>query len=261
VSGALIFPANDPHDVAQRTEALLSSEGYKIFRMPPPQSVPKEASDFGAQLSQNGVLFLPYGTTLFTFNDSGLIVLLACSTKESYGGSGDGEHDISITAISILKERKKSITVEFGLKRNVGAAIVGPITNAEGSPFSEEHARYFCAYFFTAVGLLSSGMAQIEHVPAPEKLNKKRAIKGKSPISAHNVVKIRPMPTNHEGEGDGRKGVRLHWRRGHVRKLADGKIAIVRPHLVGTRELGEIIHDAYDCRHMVQAMGGNVTIH
>jgi hypothetical protein len=54
---------------------------------------------------------------------------------------------------------------------------------------------------------------------------------------------------NGSRHGDGHHAPpRLHWRRGHVRRLHSGTITNVRPCLVGSAELGTIDHDKYAVR-------------
>lgn len=67
---------------------------------------------------------------------------------------------------------------------------------------------------------MTKGMVQ-DRIEAPERLNRQRARKGKSPIPT--VIRMRPgFYYNQEGEQceyDERKPVRIHWRRGHVRHV------------------------------------------
>src|SRR3546814_264923 len=99
--------------------------------------------------------------------------------------------------------------------------------------------------------MLSSRSTEVDVVPAPDRLNRARARKGKkAPIPAHRVVSIIPhriaaeMRREAGAEGDRvlRSTPRLHWRRSHIR-MRDGKRIVVVRHLVG--------YKAADGREMV----------
>lgn len=84
--------------------------------------------------------------------------------------------------------------------------------------------------------------------PAPEKLNKARARKGKPPIGEIRTVRIKLGEKTYAASGKEtgtHASPRLHWRRGHVRRLPSGEITNVRPCLVGSADLGRVDHDHY----------------
>lgn len=87
------------------------------------------------------------------------------------------------------------------------------------------------------VALLHADGVSMRTKPAPARLNKMRTAKGKFPIGPLsevfiNVGKRQVLPS---GVTVGsHASPRMHWRRGHVRHLQDGKITNVKPCLVGT---------------------------
>jgi hypothetical protein len=87
------------------------------------------------------------------------------------------------------------------------------------------------------VALLHADGVCLRTTQAPSRLNKARAAKGKiaiGPLSQVfiNVGKRQVAPT---GISVGsHASPRMHWRRGHVRRLQDGKITNVKPCLVGS---------------------------
>lgn len=76
-------------------------------------------------------------------------------------------------------------------------------------------------------------------VSAPEKLKSKRAKNKREPLYDYHVLDI---PGYYAADSDGgsqeRNGPRLHWRRGHLRRLADDRVIWVRHALVGNVEQG-----------------------
>jgi hypothetical protein len=96
----------------------------------------------------------------------------------------------------------------------------------------------YCASALLAINAILSTDGIIIHAnPAPVSLNKKRAKLGKSPIPEIKEIRIKVGNRNYSASGHDLAGKhaspRLHWRRGHIRKLSDGKITNVRPCLVG----------------------------
>ena len=80
--------------------------------------------------------------------------------------------------------------------------------------------------------------------PAPHKLNKHRVAAGKPAIGEVREVMInvggkRYLPSG-EAERGSHASPRLHWRRGHIRRLPSGEITHVRPHLVGAAAGGAV---------------------
>ena len=85
------------------------------------------------------------------------------------------------------------------------------------------------------VGLLSSEGAIVDVKKAPKFINKKRIAKGLAPIGDLHEIKIVVGGVKYKVSGDSESGTkkRLHWRRGHIRRLHKGGITNVRPCLVG----------------------------
>ena len=91
--------------------------------------------------------------------------------------------------------------------------------------------------------MINSKTTELKPSPAPDvKLNKARAKRGRFPLKEHSIVTIVPnrFITAGPDQGGTHASPRLHWRRSHLRTLADGKKIIIPRHLVGRRELGEI---------------------
>lgn len=100
---------------------------------------------------------------------------------------------------------------------------------------------------FAAVAALASKSTEQKIIPAPEKLNKARAKKGKPPIYEYRQIKIgrsSDMPHTLSGRSvEGRASPRLHWRRGHYRTLSSSIRVPVAPALVGVSDNGFLDKD------------------
>lgn len=100
-------------------------------------------------------------------------------------------------------------------------------------------------FFSSALGALSSKGPEIRTQPAPAKLNKQRAKKGRPPIFEYRIVEIPAWAkAKAEGLGGTHASPRLHWRRGHERRLGEGRKTFVHACLVGVAENG-FIHKDY----------------
>lgn len=87
------------------------------------------------------------------------------------------------------------------------------------------------AKYMTCVGLMSLKLASIVTAPPPEKLNKARVRSGKQALSEVVTVRIKDWKKGDQLGGQ-HASPRPHWRRGHVRRISDGKVVLVTPHAV-----------------------------
>lgn len=106
--------------------------------------------------------------------------------------------------------------------------------------------KLFGGWVLAALGCLNSEGLETTTTRAPKFINGVREKKGKPPIfSLHRISidlsKVR-MP-GMKGADMTHASPRLHWRRGHIRRLAVGRMTIVRPCLVGEASLGHVAHD------------------
>ncbi len=102
----------------------------------------------------------------------------------------------------------------------------------------------------TMLRLLADASVPVVDVPAPEKLNKQRALKGKSPIPAHTRVETRDYVSlfqhavasikRNPGQTGHHASPVPHWRRSHQRHLASGKVIPVRSTKVNWRDHEEL---------------------
>jgi hypothetical protein len=114
-----------------------------------------------------------------------------------------------------------------------------------GTPSGEvaelDMATETASFLVAFLAILSADGAKIVTTPAPAALNKRRAKKGKPPIGEIREVRIVVGGKQYHASGEAHgshRSPRLHWRRGHIRRLASGGITNVRPCLVGVASDG-----------------------
>lgn len=83
-----------------------------------------------------------------------------------------------------------------------------------------------------------------QHAP-DAKLNRKRAIAGKCPVFEYKTLAINVPNDRRNGTPGGgtHASPRLHLRRGHIRRLADGRFVWVRNTIVGAIDKGVVFKD------------------
>jgi hypothetical protein len=122
-------------------------------------------------------------------------------------------------------------------------------TTGEPREFSGETYAPHVEFVYGVVAMLMSKDVEVTVSPKPTKLNAAREKKGKVPIGESRIIKIRAEArVRYEGSGDGtHASPRMHWRRGHFRKLASGNIIPVAPSLVNaTDEAKEVARKDYE---------------
>lgn len=94
----------------------------------------------------------------------------------------------------------------------------------------------FCA-------IMNCNNVDTQLLPASEKLNKKRIANGKLPMFDYHVLVLNPteIAANASKGGNGtHASPRLHLRRGHIRRLTDGRVTWVNAALIGNKEQGVV---------------------
>ena len=120
------------------------------------------------------------------------------------------------------------------------------LANSQGYNDSQRHFIVtMCSPVTTLQGMLLSRDVVSTVVPARPKLNKHRVRAGKPPTVEYKVLTINPRSViehSPSSDGAGRQSPRLHFRRGHFRRLAN-KITAVAPAIIGAADRGVIIKD------------------
>jgi hypothetical protein len=98
----------------------------------------------------------------------------------------------------------------------------------------------------SSVAALASKDVISETVAAPHKLNKARLARGLAPLVEYRTIKLSPGAVAHckllsLEDSVSRNPVKLHWRRGHVRRITSGRMVPVAPCIVGSAAVGSVI--------------------
>ncbi len=102
---------------------------------------------------------------------------------------------------------------------------------------------------FTLIHLLAAlnvDQGRCETLPAPEKLNKKRAKKDRVPLFEYKILDIvvevmqADKAAKKPHQGGTHASPRMHKRRGHVRRLRSGRATWVRDTIVGKPGTGAV---------------------
>lgn len=192
--------------------------------------------DYAKDLARNDLFHLPFEEIIacFRVNPDVSIVMIA---KESAQG---------IVEATVLAANSKFFAGFCDLNILVSGEIkIRPIDDYipdyvhENSVESvRETVRMEAATFFCGlIAMLNAKGVEQRVTPPPVKLNKHRVAAGKPPIGEVREIFLRVGGTSYRPSGEAEKGShaspRLHWRRGHIRRLESGEITHVRPHLVG----------------------------
>lgn len=105
---------------------------------------------------------------------------------------------------------------------------------------------------FSLMEALSCSNIKTETLLPPEKLNKRRLERGHSPFLSYKILTLDvPLSENRKSEGTGtHASPRMHLRRGHIRRLENGKKIWVNSCIVGEPENG-IMEKTYKIRKTI----------
>jgi len=190
---------------------------------------------YGKELYAHGLWNLPYENVSFSqLCDNGHRVVVVGkgdpekTTSEYIGYAFQGDHN-GIYENGIYFEIKNSGTALDG-------QWLDPTVDGATEQYFRQEANNCWALVLVATGLLMAKGAEIRTTKEPVALNKKRIKKGKLPIKEIHEIIIRVGSNVMRADGTSSEPgstKRMHWRRGHIRRLASGEITNVRPCLVG----------------------------
>lgn len=254
--------------VLRKAERFLFRPPYLTF------DLFKGGIDFADQLAAHGLLQLPYDVVVFQFGpihdeeeDAAYVVYdhvaLAwmedghlCGRVYVAGISGvtPGQETYRIPLGTIYAEAIKDDNL---LRTFVARDLSCPIRD---EPDHETVGiRIFMMTMFGGLGCLGAAGVKLESVREPKFTNTLREKKGEAPVFGHNLVMIDMDQIRMPGvtrAGGSHASPRLHWRRGHIRRAASGKVSIVRPCLVGCAERGAVTKE-----YSIGAFSGSVLTH
>ena len=206
-----------------------------------------DCSDDAALCFSEGLLCLPYDNCVFESNTH----FTTGTFKSIYIINSDGHNSWRIGQIQV-GEDKDNISppmFEVILSRNssghttYASEFFEWVTARGGIPpgYSnhENHVRQIAGMVMSLAMLLNTNGVNIERIGAPEKLNRARAKKGRTPIPAYNIVKIKPIQESTiENKGGTHTSPRIHYRRGHIRTLPSGAKTWVKAYIVSRNNGG-----------------------
>lgn len=137
----------------------------------------------------------------------------------------------------------------FAITNEGGFACLNPPFYVENKTTSAELVqKSFASISNTGSSVMRTleALSQFEYdtVPAPKRLNKKRAEKGKPPFYEYHTLTLRPRkPEPGPDLGGTHASPRRHKRRGHYRHLASGAVVWVRNCVVGSGSEGVVEKD------------------
>jgi hypothetical protein len=94
--------------------------------------------------------------------------------------------------------------------------------------------------------MLNSKTTEIEVVRGVRRPAGKKSLSKREPLPDHRIVRIVPRAyiAARRAEGESlRCSPRLHWRRSHLRTLADGRKIVISRFLVGKADIGVVSHE------------------
>lgn len=178
------------------------------------------------------VLRPPYPTTVLEFDfpedDFRTIGLILCSERE------DGQGFWIISAEKVKGGGWVTGSPLTGCRAADGSFDFS--VPDHGTDHSLEVVRARWALAATVFNLLTCGNVQVVDHLAPEKLNAKRVVRGKSPLYSFKTLCLQVPNLRRDGAalGGAHAPPRLHLRRGHIRQLSDGRRVWVQSCVVGS---------------------------
>ena len=113
----------------------------------------------------------------------------------------------------------------------------------ESDPISDDEARMVLAVVANWYYSMMATGTSYQPFMKPTFTNKRKIAAGKQPSYDWRTVVIDGKAINSEHKGGTHASPRLHDRRGHSRRLPDGRIVWVKPCKVGNASLGTVFHD------------------
>jgi hypothetical protein len=192
--------------------------------------IPDELVQFGRDLFMAGQFKLPFPTVFFAPPNTAFDGILAwqaddmlfmhtcTNVRASYR---DNARTVALPVFSVLI--KSGVGSEPEVRTNF---IIEPAADNE----SEKTWPLLLDIVLGTTVLMSTKYVVLRPEPAPDRLNKARERKGRAPVGTKIFVSFAKTLPNARG-GTHASPV-PHWRRGHLRTLADGRVVPVSPSIV-----------------------------
>ena len=169
-----------------------------------------------------------------------------CSGKKDHR-----QHEVLVTVDG--DDPEDGIQVSAGVKVGSGnpntlgyftyAVQDGKIVLLSNDMPSEQNVQMVMRMLALWYGALAQGGEAYQPVVKEGLTSKRLQVKGKAPLFSWHTVKIEPPKPKQEHRGGTHATPRLHDRRGHLRRLANGKTCWVRACKVGDASKGVVFKD------------------
>lgn len=214
---------------------------FKFDAVPRDVSILHAAAEFVDDLKSFGIFTLPFPQVIFAI-DRGDVPMFYIA------------HEVSgLIRVSSWMLNYDGKSVPFPLRwdyiREESAQVAKPVYFDAGAVKEDlEEAALDTLWMFELLcGLLRTRGIDAKR-SAPTRQQKRAAERSGRELFSHWTVRIASAiesltPGPASDDETKRLPPRLHWRRGHVRRRANGKLSVVRPALVGDKARGYVHHD------------------
>lgn len=255
------FFTNDPKAFWYVNESVEYSTAFDFSNVSLAKEDIQANFDFAIRLLKDGLFTLPFNECLFVLSNSEAVLLMQDRHQKGF----DGLIITPCVYCPVVKQLSNRVLFPLGSFTNISALwqyieerrmpteteridvkLVQFLTqNGVNLVFEGDHELYALITMElvkTALAcnqLLMSPHVKTEHSPAPTKLNKARALKGKPFIGDRYKITLRDFDIKRDPAtrmvGGSHASPRPHWRRGHLRHLEGGRIVPVIPTVVGAQ--------------------------
>lgn len=221
-----------------------------------------EHAQFGSDLFGKRLFRLPFHAVFYTANAIPKTAIVAYETEEAddyrlfmitFGPVGIQGRDTHMAA-PLLTARMRW-DAEHGGWIDWKSCTVGQHHHSRKTGRKWEDDDYAGAidrvinFTMGATSLLLSKEIATDVVEAPAKVNKERARKGRLPVRERRVIRVRPEykaahALSAEGFGE-RASPRMHWRRGHFRRVREDMVIPIAPMLINANEAAKPLAKKY----------------
>lgn len=260
IGQAVLFTwPDEPGELSEHCAFAIDMYERGLFTLPFPVTALAFERDIGPPHGKRG------GMLVLAMDDNGLINTISCSELDEPRG---GPKAIPVGVAMRVKvesdgPRRGKIhndTVASIVTDKIAAAMFGD--GEAGREKMRDRLLNNTVNAMALVVMLMSKGVSTDYEPAPERLNKARAKRGKPPIRDRYVVRIDAGSTRTINHADGstsditghaRGSPRMHWRRGHFRTIYRGtdaeRVVPVAPALIGANETAETVRaKSYEVR-------------
>lgn len=232
------FRASSDPKLRKNAEFVENSHKFLMTKSDFPKDIRESASEHCVSLIAEGINPLPFDDCTFEMHLEHVVIWVVTWKINS------------VICFSISARSKHGVVHGAALGKITLGELSYVATNNTDSKTNDnlavESAAVAYSMLTVTLGLMSTGSGVSQDI-VRVKDDKRRALSGKLPLEyEHTVVRIDPALLRLPGlvaAGGTHASPRLHWRRGHLRTLLDGRMVSVKPCIVGDVNRGVVTHD------------------